>query len=295
MMPASGTTLSRIQTWMQAVIQHPGGIDSGIHDSSAQAQLAIQPAHLNHVILPSLRQTSAERLQIYADAYFARLLEVMKGEFPALLYALEEDLFAEFALGYLQAHPSQSYTLSDLGGNFPAHLEATRPSRESDEPDWADFLIDCSRLERTYAEVFDGPGPESLLPDSSGTPWQGLTPEQFPKSRLKIAPWVRLVALRFPAQEYISAIRRHESPSIPEPAETWLVVSRRDFVVRRVPVPHAEYEVLQSLRAGETVESALEPLWKSESSTETASRRVEQWFAAWTSAGYFQGFDLEDR
>ena len=77
----------------------------------------------------SKRRTSVERLEVYANAYYARLLECLRDEFPALLHAVGEEVFDGLAFGYLQAYPSTSYTLSNLSRNFARFLEETRPPR----------------------------------------------------------------------------------------------------------------------------------------------------------------------
>ena len=66
----------------------------------------------------SSHQTSVERLEIYAGAYYARLLECLRAEYPIMAEAMGTELFDEFAVEYLQRYPSHSYTLNDLGGQF---------------------------------------------------------------------------------------------------------------------------------------------------------------------------------
>lgn len=290
-MTTPSVDLPTLQRWMQAVIQHPGGVAAGVRQPSAQAALPLDSDALPQVIAPSSRQTSTQRLQIYADAYFARLLEVLTNEFPALQHAVGPELFAGFAVGYLQAHPSTSYTLSNLGSRFPDYLAATRPQRESVAADWSDFLIDCCRLERTYAEVFDGPGPERAT--SPATDFLiGMTAEQFVEARLQIAPWVRLIALQFPVHDYVSAVRTGQSPEIPDAAPTWLVVTRRDYRVRRIAVSEAEFIVLAELQRGASVGAALHALANSNPADEPTAGEIERWFRAWTVAGYVRGIEL---
>lgn len=129
----SPESLGPIQRWMQSVIRNPDGPDAALIDA---------------VIEPSQRMLSRDRLQIYANAYFARLLEVMTTEFPATAAAVGADVFVEFVHGYLQRHPSTSYTLSQLGAKFPQHLAETRPPRQQPDPDWIDCLIEIATLER---------------------------------------------------------------------------------------------------------------------------------------------------
>ena len=144
--------LAQIQRWLQAVITHPDGVEAALSASEARAEIDVPPERIEDVVEPSRRRTSIERLEVYANAYYARLLECLRDEFPALLHAVGEEVFDGLAFGYLQSYPSQSYTLSELSRQFAQYLEETRP-RDEDEtsgaPSWPDFMIDLVRLERT--------------------------------------------------------------------------------------------------------------------------------------------------
>lgn len=261
-------TLAAIQRWMQAAIRQPDGDGA---------------AWIDAVIEPSQALCSRDRLLIYANAYFARLLEVMSAEYPAVRHAVGPDVFAEFVFGYLQRHPSTSYTLSQLGAKFPADLAATRPPREADGPDWIVFLIEVATLERIYAEVFDGPGME----DRPAFDPTGLSPGDWPRCRLTFASCVRLMRLQFPVHDYITAVRRGQEPLPPEPKPTNLVVTRRDYIVRRVAMPDDEFRLFSLLASGRTVGDALE-LWFADAPN--AMPPIQEWFARWTQAGYFMGW-----
>jgi hypothetical protein len=258
-------SLVQIQRWMQAVIQQPDGEGA---------------ARIDDVLRPSRALSSRDRLQIYSQAYVARLLEVLRGEFPATAATVGDELFAGFALGYLQEYPSTSYTLAELGAKLPQHLAKTRPPRETDAPDWVDCLIDLATLERLYSEVFDGPGTEDSPPFALGD----IDPDRWPDCRLVFAPCVRLVRLRFPVHEVITAARKGEQPPLPAAMPTQLVVTRRDYIVRRQGVSDQEFRLLSSLHAGATVGDALSQ-WFAETPDE--SPPIQEWFERWTAAGYF--------
>jgi hypothetical protein len=284
------TDLGLIQRWMQSVIMHPEGVEAGIDSPGARSVIDVAIDHVEQVICRSSAQTSIERLHVYANAYFARLLEVLASEFPALVYALGEDLFQDFAFGYLQQFPSQSYTLSDLSAKFPEYLAITRPPRESAdaEPDWADFLVDLATLERTYSDVFDGPGVEGkhLLDEGD---LREIALDRWPGVRLVPVPCLKLIHLRFAVHEYATAVRHKEQPDLPEPSPTWLVVTRRDYVVRRIAVTEA-------LVGGGTIAASLEAAqnrWQGD--YDQLASEVQRWFRDWSAAGYFQRIvDVED-
>lgn len=282
--------LGTIQRWMQAVIMHPEGVEAGIASPESQSVIEVSADHVENVICRSAAQTSVERLHVYANAYFARLLEVLASEFPALVHALGEELFQEFAVGYLQQYPSHSYTLSDLSAKFPDYLAQTRPDRDGEDavPDWADFLVDLATLERTYSEVFDGPGVEGqglLTTDDLSQ----ISLEQWPRVRIIPVPCLKLLPLRFAVHEYVSAVRHQKQPQPSEPVPTWLVITRRNYVVRRVAVAETEYVALSTLCGGGNISEALEAAqerWQGD--FDLLAREVQRWFRDWSAAGYFQ-------
>src|SRR6188472_2248325 len=100
---------------MQAVITHPGGVVAGIGAESARQHAVVAPEQIEAVVARSQALSGIERLEVYSRAYFARLLECLHSQFPMLAKALGHDLFDRFACGYLEQHPSQSYTLARLG------------------------------------------------------------------------------------------------------------------------------------------------------------------------------------
>ena len=288
-------SLDQLQRWMQSVITHPAGIEAGVMSDSSRGVIDLGARPLDEVVLPSQRLSSADRLRVYGNAYFARLLECLRAEFPAMVRALGEAAFDGLAFGYLLEHPSQSDTLTRLAATLPEYLEQTRPPREEATPDFADFLIDLARLERTYSEVFDGAGPEAVSAQAGGQaggwPYEGLTPELFVQSRIVLHECVRLVALRFPVHEYITAVRRNIEASFPEARTTLLVVTRRDFIVRRIEVTPIQFALLTALQQGDSIGNALlaahaAQLSGSADLTQLAND-VHQWFFEWTAAPLF--------
>ena len=285
-------SLDRLQGWMQSVITHPAGIEAGASSDSAHKALGGRVDELDEVVCRSQRLSSADRLRVYGNAYFARLLECLRAEFPARVKALGEEAFDGLAFGYLLEHPSQSYTLSRLAFELPRHLARTRPPREADEgtnsPDFADFLIDLAILERTYSEVFDGPGPEQT-PTLKPSDLEGLAVEQFADSRLILHDCVRLLPLRFPVHEYATAVRHGEEADFPEARPTYLVVTRRDYIVRRFEVSPIQFALLAALQRGSSMGEALLAIQPPDEATlSQLATDLRCWFHEWTSAPLFQ-------
>ena len=297
--------LDQIQRWLQAVIMHPDGVEAGIESDEARTEIDVTPDRVEQVVDPSKRRTSIERIEVYANAYYARLLECLRDEFPALLHAVGDEIFDGLAFGYLQAYPSTSYTLANLGGHFVQFLEETRPRDEEDtetrptddgeeSPSWPDFMIDLARLERTYSEIFDGPGTERLKLLGADE-IQSIQPDDWPSARLVPVPCLRLLCLRYPVQEYATGVRKKEDPPLPDPRPTWLAVSRINYVVRRWTLSQIQYDLLAALIAGQTVGEAIEKAALSASqsgqSLDGLADDLRSWFQEWSSAGFFQSIE----
>jgi hypothetical protein len=288
---ATQLDLDATQRWLQSVIVHPGGVAAGIESPAALDKVELTAGRVEEMICRSKAQTGIERLEVYSNAYRSRLLEVLLGEYPALVQALGEEVFAGLAGEYLEVHPPRSYTLCDLGRSFPDFLTLSRPvnQNENGDPDWADFLIDLARLERIYSEVFDGPGIEdqpTLQPDDL----RDMSPEQWLAARLIPAPCLRLATFRFPVHEYATSVRHQQEPEVPAAQRTRLAITRRDYIVRRVELGEDEFHVLSTLLKGGTVGEALERAAANYSGTvEELASDIRHWFRNWSAAGYFTG------
>ena len=289
--------LGQIQRWMQATIMHPAGVAEGIASAEARRHIDVGPDEAETVVTRSRALTALERLAIYGHAYYARLLECLREEFPVLKHALGEELFDAFAVEYLGLYPSRSYTLFRLGTNFPRFLAETRPDREgegSPAPNWPDFLIDLATLELTFNEVFDGPGVEGeRLLDADRL--RVLSPERLLEARLVGVPCLRLLALRYPAHKYFTAVRRQEEPDLPGPAETFLGVTRRHYVVRHYELSRPAYQILHALLAGVSVgQSISRAVEEAGPDLDRLPDNLWTWFHDWAAEGFFRAVDLAD-
>jgi len=289
--PSLGSpSLEIVQRWMMSVITHPGGVVAGLQSDAARHELDVLPADIEHVIPPSQRCTSLERLAVYGNAYVSRLVECLEAEFPAVRQTVGDAAFHGFAAGYLQQHPPGNYTLNTLGQHFADYLAQSRPRIDSGAapPQWTDFVVELADLERLYAEVFDGPG-EEHSPLLSAEDLRAIPPDKWSGIRLAVSQALRLRKYQFPVHESVTAMRRGEAAGFPPPQITWLVVNRRDFIVRRQAFSEVQWRLLQELQKGETLGNAIETAFQgSEETTENLTQQLNTWFRNWTAAGFFR-------
>lgn len=288
--------LSALQRWLQAVVSHAGGAEEGAASDEADAT---KLGAIDDVILPSTKQTSLDRVNVYAHGYWARLLHCLREDYPTLRAALGDDSFDAFAVGYLQTYPSQSYTLGKLGARFPQYLEDTSPQGEGSD-EWLVPLIELAALERSVSDIFDAPGGETL---------GFLTPDELasiPASRradltLTPLPTFRLLRFRSEVNDYFTALRSSQQPMevpLADLGETYLALSRREFVVRRHPLDREQFELLTSLAAGSSLGEALASLAEANQLNHgrvdllgpggLSPELVARWFTDWSRAGFFR-------
>ena len=291
--------LNVVQQWFQAVITHPDGVGPGIEAQEAQEFIPIERTELEQVVRRSHRLSADQRLAVYANAFYARLVECLGECFPVFRKAMGEEVFNGFAFEYLQRYPSTSYSLDHLGRNFGRFLDETRPrsktSSDAFDADWADFLIDLATLEWTVAEVFDGPGAEHsrpLGPDDL----RNVPVEQFSQARLTTVVCFRLLKLRYPVNAYYTAVRGAKDSAeipIPERLPEHAAITRRQYVVRRYVLTATQYTLLEKLQAGETVSEAIAAAAEgSRLDDDRLSTDLHSWFRTWISEGFFQSIQL---
>ncbi|HEY6320566.1 MAG TPA: DNA-binding domain-containing protein [Thermoanaerobaculia bacterium] len=305
--------LDVVQQWFQAVVTHPAGVAAGASSPAAQRLVRLDRGSLEQLVRRSRRLTAEQRLEIYANAYYARLLECLRDTFPALTRVLGAEAFDSFAFDYLQRYPSRSYTLYRLAESFPRFLDETRPEQSpaagTAGPAWPDFLIDLATLELAIAEAFDGPGAEGEPLLAAADLLARRAGGDFAKARLAPVPCLRLLRFSHPVNAFYSsamAMRSRqpvEPPGlldtraetaaadlpVPDPGAEHIALSRTDYVVRRYPLTPFEAAVLAALVAGATVGDAIAgAAAASELPDDELAAQLDAAFRRWTAAGFFR-------
>jgi hypothetical protein len=93
--------------------------------------------------------------------------------------------------------------------------------------------------------------------------------------------------------DYFTAVRRDEDPALPEPADTFLAVTRRRYVVRHFSVSRTEHAVLSALVAGRTLAEAVavaaaEP----DADLDRVAAHISESFRIWAANGFFRAAEF---
>lgn len=147
----------------------------------AQPSPALRASLLGSAVL------SAEQgLAIYHNAYRARLLEALRGDYPAVHGWLGDEEFDALALAYVDAHPSQHFSLRWLGAELAAFIDGHLI------PAQAAPLSELARLEWAFTLAFDASEGQPL----SLAQMAELPAEAWPNLQVRLLPSVQWLVCR---------------------------------------------------------------------------------------------------
>lgn len=199
---------------------------------------------LASLVCGDARLDAARRLEVYAHAYFFRILEALRREYEALAEAIGEAGFHDLVTAYLLVHPSRHPSLRWAGARLPDFL-ARHAAAEPFRRRWP-WAADLARLEWALSEAFDAP---DATPATRET-LSAVPPARWEALRLAFLPATRLVRLTWPVHRLREA-EPGARPRAPEaPVPTAVCVWRRDDTVRLRAVDDLEAELLEGARGG---------------------------------------------
>jgi hypothetical protein len=228
--------LRETQELFWKLITAPEGVGPGLR------QLSLSEDDLAQLIRSDERLTATERLDIYANMYFFRLLDVLKDDFPRLAMLLGETSFHNLITSYLLAFPSTHPSLRNAGENLPAFIATQQDLLDS----WP-WLADLAALEWARHDVFDAED----TPVEQMETLQGFPPEAWDGLRLDWSQGLRVLELNWPVHEAWKALKNDESVPALQPEATVLRVWRQDeSFIRHAPMSPLEHKALEAFRTG---------------------------------------------
>jgi len=233
-MPAD---LKKLQGLLYRLITAPTGVAEGV-----ASERELGAGGLDAIVLGDDRLSAQARVEIYANMYFYRLLDVLKEDFPATLTVLGEDNFHNLVTGYLLEYPPTEPSVFYCGRQLAAFL------RDHPIGDGAPFLADLAALERAIVEVFQGPDAAALEPDSL----RAIAPVHWPALKLRIHPSAQILALDWRVSELLRAIEERRPWKPAEPGAVKVLVWRRNARVFYRDLQRPEADALEAASRGAT-------------------------------------------
>jgi len=189
--------LKNLQSLLYRLITAPEGVAAGL--GAERPPGPETPDDLEHVIESDDRLSAVERLEIYANAYFYRILDCLKEDFPATLATLGADNFHNLITGYLIEYPPTEPSISDAGRHLSEFLRH-HPMRAMRER-WP-FIAELARLERTLIEVFHAAEAEPLGAEAM----RSVAPEDWPALAMRTHPALAIVDCEWRVDELLREV-----------------------------------------------------------------------------------------
>lgn len=234
---------------------------------------AIDPAAL---LAGTAALDARARIGIYADMLIWRQIDALRDDFPKLAMLLGDEAFHALAEEYLEAHPSQHASLSELGRRLPEFLAGW--SGQGARADLADLAM----LEWARAKVFEEANVDAAPPDFL----RALSAEELPGLRLRFVPALRVIPLRHDLGGMWQALEAFALPPAPLPRQESVAIWRKDFEVLHAPIDADEARAFALARSGEPLGIVCEAFAERSDAVEAAFRAISSWFAErWIRAG----------
>jgi hypothetical protein len=248
-------------------------------------------------IKPNDSLSSAERLEIYNRQYWFRVLDCLYDDYPGLLAILGNDRFLQLATEYLAQHPSDSFTLRDLGCRLEEFI-AQHP--ELVEPHSV-LARDMARFEWAQIVAFDGPALPILTVDD-------LIAAPSADFNLGLQPYLSVLQFEYAVDHFVLALKETDAlrkeasnavdsapaeaatsaVTIPDRRLTYLAVHRYENVLYIKRLESEAFGILTALRGGKPLEQACtEAVEDSPRSGVDWPRTIREWFENWSALGWF--------
>ena len=279
--------LAVIQRAITDALLHPLTRDDGMGPESAEIAAEF--------IKPNDRLSAFERLQIYNQQYWWRLLGALQEDFRGVRAVLGAWRFDKLAEAYLASCPSRSWTLRDLGQRFPAYIEnhphlTLRQTR---------LATDVARVEWARVVAFDGEEKPVISPARIA---------KIPTDRLQLGlqPYLSLLELAHPVDELLRRVKHKSIIALSNavaPASTsrgarisvrrsatpvHLAVHRVAYSVYYKRLEPEAFHLLCALRDGATLDAACALAFaQSKELPEQSAAKLQEWFARWMEFGWF--------
>ena len=207
------------------------------------------------------------RIRVYSDAYYLRLRDVLREDFPKVTTLLG-DRFDEVVAGYLETFPSEQPSVRHLGRALAEFLRSCEHIPKC--------LADLAELEWARVEVFDAPDAECATIDELAS----IPPDAWPSLHFSTIPAIQTLRAQYPVHQLWSG---SESPGV-SPTETDLRIWRKnDFLVLHAPMDERELVALHKLISGETFAAICETF--ADLSEMDAAREATGLLARWLEDG----------
>jgi hypothetical protein len=277
--------LKSTQEWFASVITLPLGENDTIQ-SYAPSGILIAEESARYII-PSPTLPPHQRMQIYNQQYWWRLLSTLHSNFPLITRLFGLQAFnEEIGIPYLFKYPPNHWSLSELGERLPQWIQ-----EDYHEPDQS-LLYNAANLDWAFMASFIAAQhpPLDLAHFIQENPETLLSLIFYLQPHLNLFVWeYDLLAFRghFLKQDTDYWIE-HPFPDLPKGKTYRFVLYRnaKNNIAWR-EISQGEYLLLEQFKKGTSITTACQYIEAQEASLyEEVATHLQKWLQEWTQAGW---------
>lgn len=278
-------SLVKKQIWFAGLITQPLTDENGIQAFTSSKQSIEREA--KNEIKPSPTLQPWERIEIYNQQYWWRILEIMQQLYPLVVRLFGSyDFNRLIAVPYLQKYPSNHWSIDCIGRKLPVWIT------EDYSGDDKELIKDAVDLDYAFQESsFSG---EKLTIDISHLSEDELS--KLVHRRIHLQPYIHLFALDYNLFQFRDEMITQDPdywidndfPELPREKRYYGIVYRakNDNVVWD-SLSSAEFHVLWKFQEGCTIEDACDWLERQDAAmSDEAAAHIHFWFQEWTMRGW---------
>ena len=287
--------LAAAQALMVANITRPLVTDENDHHEPKSIRDEQFDNAANQLFKPSWSLTSIDRMEIYNRQYWYRVLDSMLDDFPGLQTILGAEKFDNLVTAYVEANPSTTYTLRDLGCKLPMfiveHPDLCAPDQE--------VAHQMALFEWAAIEAFDNKRYPILPPNAMSA----ASPDALV---LKLQPYITIMESDYALDDFALKVEKVSSQHCistalasrshcetkemrPNKKHCYIVIYRLQNSVYYKRIDKEQFCLLTSIKSGASLGQACEELAGQLTSSKLATLpdRLRQYFSKWMELNWF--------
>lgn len=207
---------------------------------SFQAYMLEADARIQQYIAATANNSTIERLDVYRDGYYLRLVDILAIDYPVLKVIAGEELFDKLGREYVDIYPSNHFSVRVFGRHFNKFLTNQRTL----EP----MLAEMAKFEWMLVETQDASdGPHLTLEAMAQIP-----PEAWASMQFKLHPSFQLLPFYSNAPDLWKAIdQQQERPATKYQDEpVYWMFWRSEITPYFAPLSAPELGMINAIQAG---------------------------------------------
>jgi hypothetical protein len=273
--------LKKTQMWFGSIISRPIDEDSKMNPISPSGNpMEIEACDF---IKPSPTLRPAERIEIYNQQYWWRLLSVLHETFPMVTRLFGyHDFNRMIAIPYLVKYPPNDWSLNVLGNQMESWIQ------DDYQEDDKQLILDAARIDFAFNDCFCSEQKPLIttqsLPDANDA-------SSLMHKKIYLQPYVRLFELDYDLLEFrLEFLKQepdywidHDFPQLKQEKHYYFLIFRnKEFNIEWFGLSEGEYHLLNYIKSGATIDEACEWLeTQGESIYQEATENLHLWLQKW--------------